>query len=465
MTTVNISDVIEKQKLNRKVVSLLILSFLIMLCDGYDLQAISFASPSIVADWGIERAAFGFVFTAGALGIMVGGFVFGSLADRIGRRPSFIIGTILFSSMTLSTVVASDLTHLAVFRFIAGLGIGGVTPICFALNVEYVPRRFRATVVAVVMVGYVIGTSIGGILAAWLVPHYGWHVLFYIGGLVPLALLPVLVFALPESIKYLLLSGKHPEAVPLLVNALDPTVGATSDTRFVLDGTEDQAKLESWKETILSLFKGPLAKITPILWIAFIASSMTVFFLAFWIPLITVGTGRSASLAAIGLTLYSLGGVFGGLLASRIVDMRGLAAVTPIPLIATAVVIATGAFEFSDAGFLTMLCLIGFFIFGGHFALMSVMGMFYPSSNRASGAGWALSIGKVGAIFGPALAGIVIANNPPLIHLLIAAAAPLPIVALGVFVLGRLNKAGAESESQGAQTQVEEPILVRGNAS
>jgi MFS transporter, AAHS family, 4-hydroxybenzoate transporter len=470
MATVNISDVIENQKVNRKVVSLLILSFLIMLCDGYDLQTISFASPSIVADWGIEKSAFGFVFTAGALGIMIGGFLFGSLADRIGRRPSFILGTILFSVMTLSTVLATTVTHLAVFRFIAGLGIGGVTPICFALNVEYVPKRFRATVVAVVMIGYMIGTGVGGILAAWLVPQHGWHVLFYIGGLVPLALLPVLCFALPESIKYLLMSGKHSEAVPRLVNALDPIAGATSDTRFVLDGTEDQEKLGSWKEIALSLFKGHLGKITPVLWISFIASNMTVFLLAFWIPLITVSAGRSASLAAIGLTLYSLGGAFGGFFASRIVDMRGVAAVTLIPLIASAVIIATGAFEFSDTAFLAMMGAIGFFVFGGHLALMSVTGMFYPNSNRASGAGWALSVGKVGAIFGPALAGIVIASHPPLIVLFMIAAAPLPIVALGFFLLGRLGEAQAvatraEDEGHSGQTNVEVPVLVGGSAS
>ena len=150
-----------------------------MLCDGYDLQAIAFASPTIVSDWGIEKASLGFVFSAGLFGIMLGGFLFGYVADRIGRRPAFLLGTLLFSVVTLSTVLASNLTHLAVLRFVAGLGIGGVTPICFALNVEYVPQRFRATVVAFVMVGYAIGTSAGG-LSSFLaicdaVPIFEWR--------------------------------------------------------------------------------------------------------------------------------------------------------------------------------------------------------------------------------------------------------------------------------------------------
>src|ERR1700744_6350192 len=110
------------------------MSFLIMLCDGYDLQAIAFASPTIVTDWGIEKASLGFVFSAGAAGIMLGGFLFGYVADRIGRRPAFLLGTLLFSTVTLATVLAVNVTHLAILRFIAGLGIGGLTPICFALN-------------------------------------------------------------------------------------------------------------------------------------------------------------------------------------------------------------------------------------------------------------------------------------------------------------------------------------------
>jgi MFS transporter, AAHS family, 4-hydroxybenzoate transporter len=441
MNTVNISDVIERQRPNRTVMTLLTLSFLIMLCDGYDLQAIAFASPSIIADWGIEKASFGFVFTAGALGVMLGGFLFGYIADRIGRRPAFLFGTLLFGAVTLSTVLASTVTHLAVLRFVAGLGIGGITPIAFALNVEYVPKRFRATVVALVMVGYVIGTSAGGLFAAWLVPQHGWRILFYIGGLAPLALLPLLAAMLPESIKYFLLSGKNPQAISRLVNAIDPLVRATDETRFVLEAAEGQVKIANWKDSTLGLFQGQLSRITPILWIAFIASSTTVFFLASWIPILTVGTGRSAAQAAIGLTLFSIGGAFGGIFSSRIIDKLGVAAMAPIPLIAAVLVVTIGSVEFSDVDFLTMLCVMGFFVFGGHLGLLGIMGLFYPSANRANGVGWALSIGKLGAIVGPGLAAILIANHTSLSSLLMIAAAPLPVVALGSFTLGRLQMA------------------------
>ena len=441
MDTVNVSDVIERQRPNRTVGTLIILSFLIMLCDGYDLQAIAFASPTIVVDWGIEKASLGFVFSAGAFGIMLGGFLFGYLADRIGRRPAFLLGTFLFGLVTLSTVFASNVTNLAVLRFFAGLGIGGVTPICLALNVEYVPQRFRATVVAFVMVGYAIGASAGGLVAAWLVPTHGWRVLFYIGGLVPLALLPLLVLALPESIKYLLLSGKNPQAILRLVKALDPLIQAAAQTRFVLEAADVQAKIASWKDSAIGLFRGRLSRITPVLWIAFIASSTTIFFLASWIPILTVGTGRSAAQAAIGLTLFSIGGAVGGLFSGRLIDKLGVASMTPIPLVAAVLVVAIGATEFSDMNFLAMLCAIGFFVFGGHFGLLGVMGLFYPSTNRANGVGWALSIGKLGSIFGPAVAAILIAGHASLSELLMVAAAPLPIVALGGFALGRLEKA------------------------
>jgi AAHS family 4-hydroxybenzoate transporter-like MFS transporter len=456
--TLDITDVIERQSPNRTVGTLLVLSFLIMLCDGYDLQAIAFASPTIIASWGIEKASFGFIFSAGLLGVMLGGFLFGYLADRIGRRPAFLLGTFIFSVFTLAAVLATNVTELAALRFLAGLGIGGITPICFALNVEYVPRRFHASVVGLVMIGYVIGISVGGLFAAWLVPVFGWQVLFYIGGFTPLVLLPVLAFALPESIKYLALAGRGGATIARIVNAIDPAARATSQTRFVLEAEEDRAPLGGWKDSVKSLFGGRLSRITPILWLAFIANSVTVFFLASWIPVLTVGTGRPATLAAIGLTLFSTGGAFGGLFSSRLIDRFGVAAMGAVPLAAAVFVAALGSMTFSDTVFLSMLFIVGFFVLGGHVGLMGSMGLFYANANRATGVGWAISIGKLGSIIGPAIAGILIAANASIGTLFLVAAAPLLIAGAGVFALGRLQKASDLERTDAPAAQVADPL-------
>nr|AAM76773.1 putative transport protein [Delftia acidovorans]AEV57113.1 2,4-D transport protein [uncultured bacterium]AEV57149.1 2,4-D transport protein [uncultured bacterium] len=456
MNTVDITEIIEKQKPNRKVLALLILSFLIMFCDGYDLQAIAFASPTIIADWGIQKASFGFIFSGGLFGVMVGGFLFGYVADRIGRRPALLWGTLLFGVFTLAAVLATNITQLAVLRFVAGLGIGGITPIAIALNVEYAPKRFRASVVGLVMIGYVVGTSSGGIFAAWLVPTFGWQVLFYIGGLAPLLLLPFLAMSLPESIKYLVLSGQKAEAVARVVNAIDPSIRASSQTRFVLGTAEESARIAGWKDSVKALFGGQLSKITPALWGAFVCSSVTVFFLASWIPVLTVGTGRSASLAAVGLALFSAGGAFGGIFSSRIIDRFGIGAMASIPLIAAVFVVSVGSFEFSDTGFLSMLCLIGFFVLGGHVGLMGAMGLFYSNANRANGVGWAISIGKFGSIIGPAIAAVLIAANTAISYLFMAAAAPLLMAGMGILVLGRLQKA-ADHEHRMSADRANDP--------
>ncbi|QBY56524.1 MULTISPECIES: MFS transporter [Burkholderiales] len=458
-TTIDITEVIEKQAPNRTVVMLLALSFLIMLCDGYDLQAIAFASPTIIASWGIEKASFGFIFSAGLLGVMLGGFLFGYLADRIGRRPAFLLGTFIFSAFTLAAVLATNVTELAALRFFAGLGIGGITPICFALNVEYVPKRFHASVVGFVMIGYVIGISVGGLFAAWLVPVFGWQVLFYIGGFAPLVLLPLLAIALPESIKYLVLAGRGADTIARIVNAIDPSAHANAQTRFVLEAEEDRAKVGGWKDSVKSLFSGRLSRITPVLWLAFIANSVTVFFLASWIPVLTVGTGRPATLAAIGLTLFSAGGAFGGLFSSRLIDRFGVGAMGAVPLLAAVFVVAVGSMALSDTAFLSMLFIVGFFVLGGHVGLMGSMGLFYANANRANGVGWAISIGKLGSIIGPAIAGILIAADASISTLFIVAAAPLLVAGAGVVALGRLQKASDLERAAMPAGPVADPLV------
>lgn len=200
---IDVSDVIEHQRRNALVLKVVTLSTIMMCLDGYDLHAMAFAAPSLIRSWGIDKATLGIVFSAGVFGILVGGLIFGYLGDRIGRRLSIVAATVTFGGFSLLTAWAGDLNMLIALRFLAGIGIGGLAPLCFSLNLEYVPSRYRGTVVAIIMLGYVAGGSAGGLIAAWLVPHLGWPIVFWIGGVLPLLAAIVSFFSLPESIKFL----------------------------------------------------------------------------------------------------------------------------------------------------------------------------------------------------------------------------------------------------------------------
>jgi AAHS family 4-hydroxybenzoate transporter-like MFS transporter len=434
---IDVTHVIENQRRNSLVLTVVILSTAIMFLDGYDLQAMAFAAPSIVRAWSIDRAALGIVFSAGIFGIMVGGLVFGSLGDRIGRRLSIMASMAVFGGFTLATVWARDTTSLIVLRFLAGIGIGGLAPLCYSLNLEYVPSRFRGTVVAIIMIGYVAGSSFGGFIAAGLVPSFGWPIVFAVGGVLPLAAIALCYVLLPESIKFLVARNDRPEDVARILNRIDPRLDARASMRFIMSDEPAAAGAgTSAASRIAALFHGRLAMVTPLLWLAYIASSITLFFLNSWIPLLAEASGRTPAQAAMGLTVFSLGGAVGVLMAGRVLDRLGVLAIAVVPLIASPLVASLGFAGFDGGTFLAAMLCVGFFVVGGHQGLNSAVGQLYPSSNRATAVGWALSVAKIGSICGPLIAGILLARHLPVPSLFLLAAVPPLVVAGCVLVLG-----------------------------
>jgi len=455
---IDVTDVIERQRRNGLVLTVIILSTAIMFLDGYDLQAMAFAAPSIVRAWSIDRASLGVVFSAGIFGIMVGGLVFGTLGDRIGRRLSIIASMLVFGGFTLGTVWATDITSLIAFRFLAGIGIGGLSPLCYSLNLEYVPNRFRGTVVSVIMLGYVAGSSGGGFIAANLVPNFGWPIVFWVGGTLPLIAAVVCFFALPESVKFLAAKGREPAEIARLLNRIEPGLAAQPTTRFILHN-EAQAAGDGVLTRLAALFDGRLAVITPLLWLAYIASSITMFFLNSWTPILAEASGHTPAQAAMGLTIFSLSGAVGVLLVGRVLDRFGVLAIAVMPLVAAPLVASLGLAGFDGSAFLVAMLCVGFFVVGGHQGLNSAVGLFYPSSNRATAVGWALSIAKIGSISGPLIGGILLARHLPVSNLFLLAAMPPLVVAACVLALGisqRRHTAGAPDKIDQA-----EPALQR----
>jgi AAHS family 4-hydroxybenzoate transporter-like MFS transporter len=444
--TIDLAAVIERQKLNPFWVRLLIVSWLITFFDGYDMQVIAFAAPYIAQDLNLSRLMLGNIFTVGIFGTMVGGFLFGFIGDRIGRRPAIIIASVSFGLLTLALGFARTYQQFLVLRFLDGIVIGGMLPLCWALNVEYAPQRARATVVTIIMLGYSLGSSLCGPISVWLAPKFGWPSVFFFGGAGSLIAAALLFVGLPESIRFLTARNLSRDFVARTVRAIAPKDNIPDDATFVLG---DERK-HAGKFHLSRLFENELRIITPLLWATYIVSSMAIFFKASWSPIVLEDMGFARSDAAFMASLGAIAGAIGGLCLMRFTDRLGAASIAALPLVAIPLLLYAAFGQFSMPAFMALNTLIGFCVGGAHTGVTSIASIYYPSAVRASGAGWASSIAKIGSIAGPFIGGIVLSTQLPARYTFaLLAACPLLLAvfvsALGLYhngVLRRRTQAG-----------------------
>jgi AAHS family 4-hydroxybenzoate transporter-like MFS transporter len=432
---VDVSSIIEGQKLNSFLVALVVGSWVITFFDGFDMNVISFAAPYIASEFHLDKVMMGKVFSIGLAGTMVGGFLFGYLGDRIGRRPSIIAATAAFSVLTMAIAFSKSYEQLLTLRFLDGIAIGGMLPLSWALNIEYAPKRFRATIVTTVMVGYSLGTALGGPVTVWLAPHYGWGSVFLVGGGLSLLSAIGLLVLLPESVRYLASQGKKPETIARIVRRLAPDLQLPANPRFVV--TDEEAGSKSFSAKLL--FERELRVITPLLWIAYIFSSMTAFFLATWTPLVFEALGFSRQTAALAATVNSAFGALGGLSLMRFTDRFGAIAITVMPLLAIPLLLVAAFADLGSDGFLAASAFITLFLIGGHFGLHSIAGIFYPSAYRSNGTGWATSVAKIGSIAGPYLAGLILATSLPVRSIFAVLAICPAVFVVCILIIGRMH--------------------------
>jgi MFS transporter, AAHS family, 4-hydroxybenzoate transporter len=434
-TTIDVSAAIERQKLNGFLVRLVVVSWIITFFDGFDQNVISFAAPTIAPMYHLSRPMMGNVFSIGLVGTMIGGFLFGWIGDRWGRRPAVIIATLLFAAMTLAFALAGSYVGFLVMRLAVGIGTGGMLPLAWALNIEYAPRRWRSSIVTVVMLGYSAGISLGGPIAVWLIPRFGWQSVFLFGGALSLLAAVALIVMLPESIRFLVARQQDGKAIAAMLRRIRPDRVVPHNARFVL---RDEDNLATNFSPAL-LFGGPLRWITPMLWVAYIFSSMTAFFLATWTPLVFEALAFSRPEAAAAGSITAIGGALGGLALMRFTDTFGAIAVAAMPALAIPLLLLGGYADVGHAGFMVLIGLIAFALIGGHFGLHSIAGIFYPSAWRGNGAGWATSVAKVGSIAGPFLGGLILSTSLPVRHIFALMAVCPAMVLLCVLVIGRLH--------------------------
>src|SRR3984957_19353030 len=448
MSEINISRMVDTARLRPFHLWLTLWCLLAMMADGFDLLNASIAGPALIKEWGISRASLGPVFSASLVGFFVGAPFFGYLGDRFGRRMAIITSLMLVGLTTWACAWATNLQDLLWLRFLSGLGLGGVLPNVIALNAEFTPKRLRATVLVVIAMGISLGGMIPGIVGVTLMPTYGWPVIFVVGGIVPLVVGLGMMFAIPDSIKFMVLRGGHDEEVARLARKLDPTLTIESGTRFVLDHAEGSAKTRG---SPLALFRHGWAAVTALVWLIFVLNLMANNLMNAWLPMIVQSTGHSAAQGAYAGSLYQLGGTIGGLCMGILIDRFGLKVLVAAFALGVPVLVFTGTPGISESLLLAMAFFSGCVIIGMQTALNASAGLIYPTDLRANGVGYALGVGRVGSIAGPLLGSLLTRlEMPPETFFYVTAIGPLLCAGCCVLLLNRLQWTRREIAAAGA---------------
>ena len=399
---------------------------LLLIFDGYDLFIYGVVLPVIMKEWGLTPLQAGALGSYALFGMMFGALAFGSLADRIGRKKGIALCFALFSGATILNGFATSPGEFGVYRFIAGLGCGGLMPNAVALMNEYAPKRLRSTLVAIMFSGYSLGGMLSAGVGIYLLPRFGWESMFFAAAL-PLLLLPVILYYLPESIGFLVRQGRVKEAGALL-KRLDPECDVQADD--VLQVVERKAKGAS----VSALFREGLAVRTLALWLAFFCCLLMVYALSSWLPKLMANAGYSLGSSLSFLLALNFGGMAGAIFGGWLGDRYNLVKVKVAFFLAAALSISLLGVNSPMPVLYGLIFIAGATTIGTQILLYAGAAQLYGLSVRSTGLGWASGIGRNGAIVGPLLGGALMGINLPLQLNFIAFAIPGAIAALAMAV-------------------------------
>jgi AAHS family 4-hydroxybenzoate transporter-like MFS transporter len=418
----DISRIIDERTLSGFQIRIIVLCALVAVLDGVDTFSIGVAAPSIAAKLAMPLSAFGTVFSAALFGATLGAFSFGPLADRFGRKPTLVIAVLIFSIFTFATALAGSRDSLIAIRFLAGLGLGGATPCFLTLASEYAPSRVRASVTSLLWAGFPLGGMIGGFLNSYLIAAFDWQMMFYVGGIAPLAIGLLIAVFVPESMHYLIAHGDQRGVLHQLAGRLAPELAPSllPDTKFAAQDKPPGGA------PVKNLFTEGRALATPLLWVPFFMAFGVLIIVVLWTPALLRQAGMSAPNAALVVACHGLGGFIGMAMAGRLLERWGPFVLVPafisgavftllLGMVGTSVPLAAGC----DA-------LIGVFVGIGASGMIALTSLVYPTSIRSTGIGWAMALGRLGQVAAPLLAGAMLQAGWPVGQMfLVIAAGPL----------------------------------------
>ncbi|MFJ3681357.1 MFS transporter [Pseudomonas sp. NPDC090208] len=429
MRNLDVTGMLDAARFNAFHARLLLWGALIIVFDGYDLVIYGVVLPALMNDWGLTALQAGLLGSCALMGMMLGALIFGPLADYIGRRRSIFMCVALFSSFTVLNGFADSPEAFAVLRLLAGVGLGGVMPNIIALMNEYAPRKQRSTLIALMFSGYAAGGMLSAGLGMLIVPAWGWRPLFFMAA-VPLLVLPLLIRQLPESINFLLRSGQRQRAQLLLQRVLPRYVGQPSDHLLGEEGQQTRV-------SIIQLFQDGRLINTLLLWLAFACSLLMIYGLSAWLPKMMTMAGYALTSSIAFLLILNAGAIVGSLFGGWLADRCGLGRVLLAFLAASGVVLGLMAVKSPLSVMYVLIGIAGAGTTGAQILANAFAVQSYPAHIRSTGLGWAMGIGRIGAIVGPLLGAVLQGFTLPLQVSFLVFAIPglIGAAAIGVFLI------------------------------
>ena len=400
------ASVLDEQPLSRVQLSTILLCGIVIVLDGFDTQCMGFLVPVISENLNIPLPAFGPVLSAALLGLMIAAMASGPIADRWGRRWVVIVSVFVFAVFALLTARANTVNELLLYRFLTGLGLGGAMPNAVALTSEYTPKRLQPIIVGAIFVGMPAGALIASQAASLMIPLWGWRSVFVLGGVLPLAVAIALVKYLPESVEWKTQKARHTEIA---------------------------------RVPVTDLFTEGRAPGTLLLWVPFFMNLLILYFILSWLPALLRQSAMPVSAGVQAVAVFSIGGIIGILAEGHVMMAVGARALLIVEFVLCAVLIATlASVATSLTPMLIVTLLLGISVQGIQAGINALAAMFYPTTVRATGIGWALGVGRIGSIAGPSLGGVLLSLQWTPKQILTAGIVPALCGAVAIVLAGLL---------------------------
>ena len=397
--------------------------------DAMDTGLISFILTTMADEWQMSAAEKGWVVSITFVGMAIGAVFAGGLADRIGRRTVFAMTLLIYSLATALCAFAPNLTWLLLFRFIVGLGLGGQLPVAVTLVSEYIPAHVRGRFIVLLESFWGLGWLVAALMSYFVIPNYGWHIAFLLGGLPALYVFMILK-KVPESVPYLINRGRIAEAHDL-VQKLERQCGVE-----VIEQIEVKAVADKQSVSFRQLWSGPLARRSLMLWLIWFGIVYSYYGIFTWLPSLLVKQGYSIVQSFEYVLIMILAQLPGYMVAAWLVEKLGRK-----PTLAGFIALcAMAAYFFGQANSVNMImfwgCLMSFFNLGAWGVLYTYTPEQYPTNIRAFGSGWASAIGRMGGIVAPLVVTHMMVMNNGFSHIFIMFTVVLLSVALVIVLLG-----------------------------